>query len=144
MCCPPFENRRVGQELHGARILQSRQPRQAVSNLRWLGEKNGLGGNVGRCQFWHAYGCTLSSAELLRPARSPLTSRHRCAGESGSSRTSTPREASAAATALAAVAATATMPPSPAPLAPSGLVFERRSSMVMARTLGKSQASGTR
>src|SRR5262245_15551583 len=82
---------------------------------------------------------------LFAPAPpSSWSSRHRRAGESGNSRTSTPSGPSAAATALAAVAATATMPPSPAPLAPSGLVRERRSSNVTARTLGKSEANGSR
>ena len=66
------------------------------------------------------------------------------AGVSGSSRGWTPNEPSALATAFAMMPPAEIMPPSPAPLAPSGLIGEGKSSVTMARRFGKSLAVGNR
>src|SRR5262245_19011189 len=65
-------------------------------------------------------------------------------GVSGSSRGCTPNDCNAFATALAMTPPTEMMPPSPAPLAPSGLMVERCTSISTVRITGKSLAVGTR
>src|SRR5262249_19877370 len=92
------------------------------------GPPAGIGGNGGEAEG----------------GRAAAISGDRRGGDSGSSRGSTPSEPSAAATALAMTPPTGMMPPSPAPLAPSGLVGEGRSSSAPARIVGKSLAVGSR